>query len=261
MTSWRAGLDRASRRVARMTRMWSAYSSRSTTVRIERRIVASSSADLEEPRVVGPREVARDVEVEQRAQVAALVGDPGDEHVHRVPVALLAGGRDVGDDDDAVDALADLLGEVLDRGSRGSGRCSSPWAKTSCMSDRRDAVPRRSSALAGSPWIATNSSRPLGRTTSIAHTRKPVRVAASRARACMSARARASPQLRSRVLRSPVRTCSMASRPPTATWIVGGRWWAPDRFAQVVACAVDELVPGRRRVSAPRAGRRPAATR
>ena len=71
-------------------------------------------ADVEEPRVVGPREVARDVEVEQRAQVAALVVDPGDEHVHGVPVALLAGGRDVGDDDDAVDAFADLLGEVLE---------------------------------------------------------------------------------------------------------------------------------------------------
>ena len=147
-----------------------------------------------------------------------------------------------------------ISSERFSNGIQRKWPCSSPWAKTSCMSDRRDAVPRRSSALTGSPWIATNSSRPLGRTTSIAHTRNPVRAAASPARACMSARARASPQLRSRVLRSPVRTCSMASRPPTATWIVGGRWWAPDRFPQVVACAVDELVPGRRRVSAPRGG-------
>ena len=42
-TSWRAGLERASRRVARMTRMWSANSSRSTAVTTERRVIASSS--------------------------------------------------------------------------------------------------------------------------------------------------------------------------------------------------------------------------
>ena len=64
-----------------------------------------------------------------------------------------------------------ISSERFSKGIQRKWPCSSPSAKTSCMSARRDAVPRRSSALVGSPWIATNSSRPLGRTTSIVNSR------------------------------------------------------------------------------------------
>jgi hypothetical protein len=50
-------------------------------------------------------EVVGIVEVEQGPQVAALVRDLGDQHVHRVPAAGLGGGGDVRHDDDAGQAL------------------------------------------------------------------------------------------------------------------------------------------------------------
>ena len=69
-----------------MTRMWSAYSSRSIAVSTELSVIDSSS-EISRSRLVGTTPVDGDVEVDQGAKVAALVEDAGDEHVHRVPVA------------------------------------------------------------------------------------------------------------------------------------------------------------------------------
>ena len=111
----------------------------------------ASSSEISSSRALSGRlEVGRDVEVEQGPEVAALVADLRDEHVHRVPVLGVAGGGDVGDHDHPVDEVAGGS-EKLSSGIKMKLPKVSPSAKTACMSERREAVPSRSSALVMSP--------------------------------------------------------------------------------------------------------------
>ena len=203
--------------------MCSTYSSRSMAVTTERIVIARSSLSCRRRVAVGAAQVDGDVEVEQGAQVPPLVGDLRDQHVHRVPRASGSSvSGTVGDHHVAPRLRSGRRRRTSPPGSTRSWRWASPSAKARSMSPSRDAVPIRSSAAVSSPWIRHELEQAEGTDDLDRADREPGPLGtASLAKASIRSRARASPQLRSRVRAVPGAPVlhGVSTSPPV--WIVG----------------------------------------